>query len=143
MTFPFRRSHTEPAFERPGKVANPSTTMQMEAQDPFCFIFTSGTTGKPKAAIMNNQRWVGTALAFGAGLQLKPGDVNYIPLPFCHSTALVAAWGSVVTCGATALMRRKFSVGNFWKDVKKYKVTAFSYVGELCRYLLNQPPQPE
>ncbi len=40
-------------------------------------------------------------------------------------------------------MRRKFSASNFWKDVKKYKVTAFTYIGELCRYLLNQAPQPE
>ena len=40
-------------------------------------------------------------------------------------------------------MRRKFSASHFWKDVKKYNVTAFGYVGELCRYLVNQPPQPE
>ncbi|MBT4091645.1 MAG: AMP-binding protein [Deltaproteobacteria bacterium] len=67
----------------------PPTTMKMQARDPFCFIFTSGTTGKPKAAIMKNQRWLGTSLGFGAGLGLKSGDTTYIPLPFCHSTALV------------------------------------------------------
>ncbi len=124
-------------------VSNPPTTMQMEAQDPFCFIFTSGTTGKPKAAIMNNQRWLGTSLGFGAGIGLSPGDTTYIPLPFCHSTALVTVWGPTAISGAAALMRRKFSASQFWKDVKNYNVTAFGYVGELCRYLVNQPPQPE
>jgi citronellyl-CoA synthetase len=125
------------------ETTNPPTTLQMQAQDPFCFIFTSGTTGKPKAAIMNNQRWIGTSLAFGAGVGLKPGDVTYIPLPFCHSTALATVWGPAMTSGAVALMRRKFSASNFWKDVREYGVTAFGYVGELCRYLINQPPQPE
>ena len=42
--------------------------------------------------------------------------------------------------GATVVLRKKFSATNFFKDAIQYKCTAFSYVGEVCRYLLNQPP---
>ena len=45
-----------------------------------------------------------------------------------------------MVCGATVILRKKFSATNFWKDAIKYRCTAFSYVGEICRYLLNQPP---
>ncbi len=41
--------------------------------------------------------------------------------------------------GATIVLRKKFSASNFWKECIQYKVTAFSYVGEVCRYLVNQP----
>ncbi|MCP4753974.1 MAG: long-chain-acyl-CoA synthetase [Proteobacteria bacterium] len=122
--------------------ANPTTTGQMQTQDPFCYIFTSGTTGKPKAAIIDNARWIGAKFGFGAEMALTPDDKVYIPLPFSHSTALLVVWGPAVHGGAATVMRRKFSASNFWKDVKEYKVTAFGYIGELCRYLMNQPPQP-
>ena len=124
-------------------MANPSTTATVEIQDPLCYIFTSGTTGKPKAAIFEHHRWISAQYGFGAEMSLTPKDRIYIPLPFSHSTALAVAWGPAIFGGATTVMRRKFSASNFWKDVKEYDVTAFGYIGELCRYLMNQPPQPD
>ncbi len=123
------------------KISNPSTTASIEVQDPLCYIFTSGTTGKPKAAVIEHFRWISGKYGFGIGLGLTPNDTIYIPLPFSHSTALIVCWGPAMHGGATTVMRRKFSASNFWKDVKNYNVTAFGYIGELCRYLMNQPPQ--
>jgi len=123
-------------------VTNPKTTAQIQAQDPLCYIFTSGTTGKPKAAVINNRRWLAAKYGFGGIMALTPEDTIYIPLPFSHSTALLVAWGPAIHGGATTVMRRKFSVSQFWEDVAKYNATAFAYIGELCRYLLNQPPKP-
>jgi solute carrier family 27 fatty acid transporter 1/4 len=48
--------------------------------------------------------------------------------------------GAALICGATVVLTRKFSASNFFKDAIKYKCTGFSFVGEVCRYLLNQPP---
>jgi citronellyl-CoA synthetase len=48
----------------------------------------------------------------------------------------------VFTIGGTLALARKFSASRFWDDVRKYKATVFNYVGELCRYLMNQPPKP-
>lgn len=125
------------------EITNPATTSEIRARSPLCYIFTSGTTGKPKAAIIEHARWIGAKVGFGAQLQLTPEDKIYIPLPFSHSTALLVAWGPAIHGGAATVMRRKFSVSGFWPDVKKYNVTAFAYIGELCRYLINQPPQPD
>ena len=111
--------------------------------DPCFYIYTSGTTGLPKASIMSHFRWVKGGGAFGiAALELGPDDVMYVPLPLYHSNALVVAWASAAMSGAALALRRKFSVTHFWDDVRKYSATAFIYIGELCRYLMNNPPSP-
>uniref|UniRef100_A0A8C3NM94 long-chain-fatty-acid--CoA ligase n=1 Tax=Cyanoderma ruficeps TaxID=181631 RepID=A0A8C3NM94_9PASS len=45
--------------------------------------------------------------------------------------------------GATCVLKKKFSARQFWNDCRKYNVTMFLYIGELCRYLCNQPPKEE
>jgi citronellyl-CoA synthetase len=67
----------------------------------------------------------------------------YIPLPFFHTNALALSWPPVFANGSAVAIRRKFSVSNFWSDVRKYNATAWCYIGELCRYLMNQPPQTD
>jgi citronellyl-CoA synthetase len=56
---------------------------------------------------------------------------------------LLAGVAATFMNGASMVLARKFSASRFWDDVRKYKATAFNYVGELCRYLLNQPPKPD
>jgi len=67
-------------------------------------------------------------------LNMAPTDV-LCTLPFYHGVALLVCWGSTL---AAIAMRRKFSASAFWDDVRKFNATTFGYVGELCRYLLNQ-----
>ena len=50
--------------------------------------------------------------------------------------------GLAFLSGGALIIRRKFSVHEFWSDVHKYGATMFEYIGELCRYLLNAPPSP-
>lgn len=38
------------------------------------------------------------------------------------------------------VLKSKFSAGQFWEDCQQHGVTVFQYIGELCRYLVNQPP---
>ena len=125
--------------------ANPLTTAQVKPADPVAYVFTSGTTGgMPKAAIITHRRLVSSA--YGNGkivLNMKPHDTLYVPLPFFHTNALSLSWPCVFLNGSALAIRRKFSVSSFWTDVRRYHATAWCYIGELCRYLMNQPAQPD
>ena len=109
--------------------------------DTAVYLFTSGTTGLPKAAPGSHRKFIKAYGGFGLmSLAMKPDDVLYCTLPLYHGTALLVCWGSVLAGGSAIALRRKFSASEFWNDVRYYRATTFGYVGELCRYLLNQPP---
>ena len=125
-------------------VENPKNSQEIYVDDALFYIYTSGTTGLPKAVIFNHGRFMKAYGAFGFGaVKLKTTDRLYVTLPFYHATAMAVCWGSVLAGNATLIMRRKFSASRFWDDVQKYKATAFGYVGELCRYLMDQPKRSD
>ncbi|MFX0083406.1 MAG: long-chain-acyl-CoA synthetase [Candidatus Hodarchaeota archaeon] len=124
-------------------VNNPSTTFNVKSSDPLAYIFTSGTTGLPKASIFIHSRMVGSCYMIGLVVgELTPEDTMYIPLPLFHTTALCLGWAAAFGAGAAVALSRRFSVSQFWDDIQKFNATAFNYVGEMCRYLMNQPPSP-
>jgi fatty-acyl-CoA synthase len=122
---------------------NPASTSAVLAKDTAFYIFTSGTTGHPKASVMTHYRWLRALAAFGGlGLRLHQNDTLYSCLPLYHNNALTVAVGSVLNSGATLALGKSFSASRFWDEVIAYDATAFIYIGEICRYLLNQPPKP-
>ncbi len=122
----------------------PAALGEVQLGDPCFYIYTSGTTGMPKASVMTHSRWVKAAGGFGlAAMALTPDDIVYVALPLYHNNALTVAWSSAASTGAALALRRKFSVTQFWDDCRRYRATAFVYIGELCRYLLNQPPRAD
>jgi fatty-acyl-CoA synthase len=106
-------------------------------------IFTSGTTGQPKAAMCSQSRLGGIARTVAAMRGLGPSDVSYQVMPMFHSNALMAGWAPAVCCGATMVLRRKFSASGFLPDVRKYGVTYFNYVGKPLTFVLATPEQPD
>ena len=115
-------------------------SLRVKMKDPCFYIYTSGTTGLPKASIMSHGKWIKAYGGFGhSGLGLGSSDVLYLTLPCYHNNAVTVCWGSALAGGAAIALRRKFSASAFWKDVAHYQATSFGYIGELCRYLLNQP----
>ena len=115
----------------------------MQAKDKAFYIFTSGTTGMPKASVMTHYRWLRALAGFGGlGLRLNSNDTLYCCLPLYHNNALTVALSSVLNAGATLALGKSFSASKFWDDVIRYDATAFVYIGEFCRYLLNQPQKP-
>jgi fatty-acyl-CoA synthase len=122
---------------------NPASASAVLAKDTAFYIFTSGTTGNPKASVMTHRRWLSALAAFGGlGLRLKGSDTLYSCLPLYHNNALTVAVGSVINSGSTLALGKSFSASKFWDEVIASRATAFIYIGEICRYLLNQPAKP-
>ena len=112
--------------------------------DIAAYIFTSGTTGLPKAALVDHAKFVkGSYAGQFFGFNFKHSDVFYITLPLYHSTGLLYGWAASLRSGCASLIKPKFSASEFWHDIRKHKATVFVYVGELCRYLMNNPPSEE
>jgi fatty-acyl-CoA synthase len=123
--------------------SNPASASAVLAKDTAFYIFTSGTTGFPKASVMTHRRWLAALAGFGGlGLRLKGSDTLYSCLPLYHNNALTVAVSSVINSGSTLALGKSFSASRFWDEVIANQATAFIYIGELCRYLLNQPPKP-
>lgn len=123
---------------------NPATTAQVRLSDACFYIFTSGTTGLPKASVMSHYRWYRSALSMARlTLDLTPDDVFYCCLPFYHNNALTLGLGAVMVSGAGLAIGAKFSASRFWDEIRSYDASAFCYIGEILRYLLNQPPRPD
>jgi fatty-acyl-CoA synthase len=119
---------------------NPVVTSSVLAKENAFYIFTSGTTGAPKASVMTHYRWLWAMGGSGAlGTRLTGGDTLYCCLPLYHNNALTVAVSAVLSAGATLALGRSFSASRFWDEVIRYDATAFVYIGEICRYLLNQP----
>ncbi|MGV0835964.1 long-chain-acyl-CoA synthetase FadD6 [Mycolicibacterium thermoresistibile] len=122
---------------------DPAITSSLLAKEKAFFIFTSGTTGMPKASVMTHYRWLRALAGFGAlGMRLRSSDTLYCPLPLYHNNALTVAVSSVLSAGATLALGKSFSASRFWDEVIRHDATAFVYIGEICGYLLNQPPKP-
>ena len=135
-----------------GNAINPDTRVHLAPpvvlrknvtyQSALYYIFTSGTTGLPKAAIMKHRKAMWAGYGYAALFRFTQSDRLYVPLPLYHSAATTIGFGIMITSGCTIVLRRKFSTSNFWQDVVDNDVTVFQYVGELCRYLCNTPPSP-
>ena len=119
---------------------NPSSSGEVFFNDPCFYIYTSGTTGLPKAGVFKHGRWMRSSASFGMiALNMTPDDVVYCTLPLYHATGLCVCWGSAINGASGFAIRRKFSASQFWPDVRRYNATTLGYVGELCRYLVDQP----
>ena len=124
--------------------ANPPETAQTTLGETAMYIFTSGTTGLPKAAVLSNRRALASAqLAGAAGLRCTVDDRLYICLPLYHGTGLMIGAGASFATGASMFVRRRFSASSFLPEVREHGCNCFIYVGELCRYLNNTPQLPD
>jgi fatty-acyl-CoA synthase len=108
--------------------------------DHALYIFTSGTTGLPKAAVVSHRRVLSWALWFGGLANITEADRMYNCLPLYHSVGGVVAVWAPLLAGGSVVLRERFSVRSFWNDIVTNRCTLFQYIGELCRYLTNAPP---
>ncbi|NWV15101.1 S27A3 protein, partial [Ptilonorhynchus violaceus] len=109
-----------------------------DMNDTCLYIFTSGTTGLPKAARVSHLKSV-MCLSFYELVGASSRDVVYLALPLYHMAGSLLGVLGCLGIGATCVLKEKFSASQFWDDCRAEGVTVFQYIGELCRYLVNQP----
>lgn len=109
----------------------------------FCLVFTSGTTGLPKAAKVTHARWLGTGEGWCQLFSMTDQDVFYCVLPLYHVAAGMSLLSQVLASGGSMVLRKRFSASRFWHDVRSHGVTVTQYSGEMCRYLYHQPPSAD
>ncbi len=111
-------------------------------EDRALLIYTSGTTGLPKAANVSHYRLMQWSHWFAGLIDVETKDRMYNCLPMYHSVGGVVATCAPLIGGGSVVLRKRFSAREFWSDVVEEGCTLFQYIGELCRYLVNTPPQP-
>jgi fatty-acyl-CoA synthase len=128
-------------FEGAG-LPDPDIT-QVTEESLGLLLFTSGTSGAPKACLCSQGRLarIGTIVAQMFGIE--GDDVCYMAMPLFHSNALMAGWAPALAAGATAALRERFSASQFVVDVRRYGVTYFNYVGKPLSYILATPEHPD
>ena len=115
----------------------------LRGKDLCLYVYTSGTTGLPKAARLTQARTQGMLRSFIAPCKITSRDRIYITLPLYHGTGGLCGVGQALMTGACIILRKKFSASQFWEDATEQGATAIVYIGELCRYLVNSPPHPK
>ena len=126
-----------------GENLPPQERPNLTSRDRCLYVYTSGTTGMPKAANLNHFRILLMMSGFAGLTDARPTDRVYNCLPMYHAVGGIAAVGASLLKGGTLIIREKFSAREFWSDIVRFDCNVFCYVGELCRYLLAAPPCPE
>ena len=123
--------------------APPLTPLRESAPDDvFMMIFTSGTSGEPKAVQVPHAVVLIAGMALVAKYDVGSDDVGYLSMPLFHSNAVYAGWAVTLVSGA-AMVPAKFSASRFLADIRQYGVTYMNYVGKPLAYILATPEQSD
>ncbi|WP_160878514.1 AMP-binding protein [Nocardioides flavescens] len=109
---------------------------------PALAVPTSGTTGRPKIALLPNGAALGQARRVQRAMGYDDHDVVLSVFPWQHINARHAAFLPAVLGGARSVVAPRFSASRFWADVTAEGVTAFNFMGAVCAILLRRPPGP-
>ncbi|MGE2722983.1 fatty-acid--CoA ligase FadD1 [Mycolicibacterium celeriflavum] len=115
---------------------------EVAVDDTFMMIFTSGTSGDPKAVQVANLMVLFAGNALAERFDLTEQDVCYLSMPMFHSNAVVGGWAPALVAGA-AMVPAKFSASRFLTDIRRHGVTYMNYVGKPLAYVLATPEQPD
>ncbi|WP_433087102.1 AMP-binding protein [Dactylosporangium sp. CA-052675] len=120
----------------------PMPTHEIDPGASLLLMFSSGSTGAPKAVICSHGRLAAISEALLVRTELTRDSVSYMSMPLFHGNAVMLNLGPAMVCGATICMVRKFSASGFVRDVHEHGVTYFNYVGRALAYVLAQPVDP-
>ena len=132
------------------RVAEAGTSPGFEAQAPgrlrtstsaslFMLIFTSGTSGEPKAVRVTHEKVSFPGLALSEMLSITRDDVLYVSMPLFHSNAVMSGYALALATGATLALAERFSASGFLDDVRHFGATYMNYVGKPLSYILATP----
>ena len=131
------------ADELSGFRGAPVTFADTALDELFMLIFTSGTSGDPKAVRCTHEKVAGPGVMLAERFGLGPGDTFYLSMPLFHSNAVMAGWAPAVAARGSIALRRKFSASRFIDDARSFGATYANYVGKPMSYILATPPRPD
>ena len=114
-----------------------------DPDDLFMLIFTSGTSGDPKAVRCTHEKVAFPGHMLAQRFGLGPADTCYLSMPLFHSNAIMAGWAPAVAGGASIALRRRFSASQFFPDIRRVGATYANYVGKPLSYILATPERPD
>jgi fatty-acyl-CoA synthase len=130
----------------PHEIAYPPAPLppgEAAKDDLYLLIFTSGTTGSPKAVRCSQGKIATQGLGLVQRVGLGPQDVSYVSMPLFHSGAVIAGWSPTLAVGGALALRRRFSASAFLDDCRAVGATYAHYVGTPLSYVLAQPSRPD
>jgi fatty-acyl-CoA synthase len=122
--------------------AGPLVPHEVGGADPVMMIFTSGTSGDPKAVRFAHAMAVMCGASLIDRFEITSDDVCYLAMPLFHSNGVAAGWAVAIGAGA-AMVPAKFSPSRFLNDIRRYRVTYMNYVGKPLALVLATPERPD
>ena len=113
------------------------------SDDLMMLIFTSGTSGNPKAARITHEQVAFPGIMLADRFGLGTDDVCYLSMPLFHSNAVMAGYAPALAAGATMALARRFSASGFLPDVRRFGATYANYVGKPLTYVMATPARPD
>ncbi len=102
-------------------------------------VYTSGTTGPPKAVEGTHENWTKSAIDFQKRMGFTHSDTLLTALPLFHANAQIYTTLGAVAAGAEAVIYEKFSSSNWWDWCRRHDVTEFNAMGSMLKMLDNLP----
>ncbi|MFG1931528.1 long-chain-fatty-acid--CoA ligase FadD17 [Mycobacterium sp. NPDC048908] len=124
-------------------VHSPVEPYNAQPDDLFMLIYTSGTSGEPKAVKCSQGKVAVAGTTMTQRFSLGPDDVCYVSMPLFHSNAVLVGWSVAIACRGSLALRRKFSASQFIPDVRRYGATYANYVGKPLSYVLATAERPD
>jgi acyl-CoA synthetase (AMP-forming)/AMP-acid ligase II len=108
-----------------------------EAAAPALLMYTSGTTGKPKGALLSHANLMHAGRSVTQAHRLTPVDRVLSSLPLYHVNGQCIATISPLVSGGSIVMPHRFSVSQWWPLVETYRPTWLNVVPTIIAYLIN------
>lgn len=117
--------------------------VEVGPDDLLMLIFTSGTSGDPKAVNVTHAKVAHPGQFLSERFGLTSDDVAYVSMPMFHSNAIMAGWGPALAAGSAVALARRFSASGFLPDVRRHGATYATYVGKPLTYVMATPERPD
>lgn len=122
---------------------HPVVVREADPTDLFMLIYTSGTSGDPKAVKCSHGKVAVAGVTMTQRFDLGPSDVCYVSMPLFHSNAVLVGWAVALASRSSLALRRKFSASQFLPDVRRFGATYANYVGKPLSYVLATPERAD
>jgi crotonobetaine/carnitine-CoA ligase len=114
-----------------------------EPDEPWAIMYTSGTTGPAKGAVLPQQMWATEAHDAAASQAMTADSVSYTFLPLFHLNAVVFGLGAAITLGARAVIRTRFPQADLLDDLRTTGATHSMLPAFVLLSMLGAPPSAE